>query len=383
MKKLFFLVFIFYGCSVLSPLQKGKLISVFHLIEIGEYEEGKNVIEEMITDKEYSKWPRTWYARGLICQNAYHEGIKKKDRKKTELYPDQLFVAWESFEKARELDKRGRLDRQLAPRYVLLANDLRTLGETNYNGKKYAEALKAFEQAIEITQSPILTVITDTSLIYNAALAAYESKNKEKKIEYFTILHNFSYSPNATHLLFTAYLEQGDTTSAEQTLIEGVDKYKENEDLVLLLADLLFQRDDPESALKYLDTAFAKDTSKYIFPYTKGLIHQKTENYISAIEAYKQAVTLAPDELMTYVNIATCYFNIGVEIEENARTITNNRLVLEEKAKSTAAFESAVVWLDKAYEKKPKNRTVLLKLYQLYNDLRITDKARSIESQLK
>lgn len=107
MKRLFFLVFISFSCSVLSPLQKGKLISVFHLIEIAQYEEAKKVIEEMIKDKTYQKWPKTWYARGIICQNAYQEGIKKKDKKKTELYPNQLFVAFESFEKALSLDKRG------------------------------------------------------------------------------------------------------------------------------------------------------------------------------------------------------------------------------------------------------------------------------------
>ncbi len=382
MKRLIFLVFISYGCSALAPIQRGKLISVFHLIEIAQYEEAKNVIEEMITDKVYKKWPKTWYARGLICQNAYQEGIKKKDKKKTELYPDQLFVAYESFEKARSLDKRGRLEKQLAPKYVLLANDLRALGETNYNSKKYEDALKAFEQSIEISQSSILSAVTDTSLIYNAALASYELKDKQKAIEYFTTLHNLKYSPNATHLLFTLFLGKKDTAMAENILLEGVENYGNNVDMALLLVDLLFHRGETDKAIGFLDSISLKSPDQYMLPYTKGLILQKTENYTEAIEAYEKAVSIAPDELKSYVNIATCYYNIGVDIEEKARALTNKRMFLEEKIKSASAFESAISWLDKVYEKKPKDKLIMADLYDLYKSLRVTDKSKSIEKQL-
>lgn len=382
MKKLFLLIFIFCGCSVLKPLQKSKLITLFHLIELSEFEEAKNVVEEMIKDEESMHWYRTWYARGLICQNAYQEGIKKKDKKKYELYPDQLFVAYDSYEKALSLDKRGKLEKQLAPKYVLLANVFQTLGETHFKGKKYADATRAFEQAITISQSPILAVRTDTSLIYNTALAAYENKNLEKAIEYLNKLHNYKYLPNVSHLLSTVYLEKTDTASAERVLKEGIDNFDNNEDLVLLLVDLLYHKNEPERALMVLDTASSKSPSKYIFPYTKGLIYQKMEQYSKAIESYEESIMLAPDELLTYVNIATCYYNIGVEIEENARTITYNKMVLEEKTKSAAAFESAVAWLNKAYEKKPKNQIVITKIYQLYKDLRITEKLESMEKNI-
>ncbi len=382
MKKLFFLILVFCGCSVLKPLQKSKLITLFHIIELSEFEEAKKVVEEMITDEESMHWYRAWYARGLICQNAYLEGIKKKDKKEYELYPDQLFVAYDSYEKARSLDKRGKLEKQLAPKYILLANEFKKLGETHFKDKKYADALKAFEQALTITQSPILSVQKDTSLIFNTALAAYENKNLEKATEYFSKLHKYKYLPNVTHLLSTVYLEKADTSSAERVLMEGVDNYENNEDLVLLLVDLLFQRNEPERALMVLDSASSKSPSNYIFPYTKGLIYQKTEQYRKAIDAYEGSVILAPDELITYVNIATCYYNIGVEIEENARNIIHNKIVLEEKAKSAAAFESAITWLDQAYEKKPENNLVITKIYQLYKDLRVIEKAEIMEKKI-
>lgn len=382
MKKLIFLLFICFGCSVIPPLQKGKLIALFHLIEIEQFEEAKNMVEEMIVEKPYQKWSNTWYARGTICQNAYQEGVKKKNKKLSELYPDQLFVAFESFEKARALDKRGRMDKQLAPKYVLLANDLRALGETNYNAKRYEDALTAFEQAIQISRNPLLAVQTDTSLIYNAALAAYELKDKQKAMDYFTTLHNYKYSSNASHLLYTLYLGKHDTANAEKVLYEGIENYENKEDMVLLLVDLLYGRGETSRALDILDSISVVFPDKYIYPYTKGLILQKTENFEEAIEAYEKAVLIAPEEFPSYINIATSYYNIGVLIEENARSLSNKRRFLEEKEKSAEAFESAISWLDKVYEKKPKDKLILADLYELYKRLRVTEKYQKLEKQL-
>jgi tetratricopeptide (TPR) repeat protein len=384
MKKLVFLllVLIFTGCTVLTPLQRSKLISVYHLIEIGNYEDAKNLVEEMIKDKDMSQWSRTWYARGLISQNAYREGIQKNDRKKTELYPDQLYVAWTSFERARIFDRRGRLNRHLEPRYVLLVNDFQKLGERHYAGGRYEEALRAFEQALRITQSPLLSVHVDNDLMYNAALAAFEGRNKEKAKNYLIKLNEQNYSTNVSHLLFKSYLETGDTLKAENVLTEGITKFNYDEGLVLLLVDFLYEINEIEKALGILDAASVYDQSNYIFPYTKGLVFQKSEQYNRAIDAYKRAVDMAPDEVLTYVNLATCYYNIGVDIEENARLITNNRRVMEEKARSTEAFDSAIKWLDKAYDKNPESQTVNLKIFQLYSSLSVTDKVRIMQGRV-
>ncbi len=381
MKRLFFLTFIFFGCSVLTPLQKSKFIAVFHLIEIADYEEAKEVIEEMIIHEEYAQWPRTWYARGLLCQTAYQAGIRENNRKKYELYPNQLYVAFDSYEKALSLDTRGVFEKQLAPRYVHLANEFQRMGENHYNNEKYKESLRAFEKALKITQSPILTVQVDTNLIYNTALAAVQSKENEAAIKHLSRLDDYHYSTNVSHLLFSTYLEKGDTVAAQKTLEEGIDKHEDNGDLILLLVDLHFKSDNPEKSLALLTSASIQNPSKYIFPFTKGLVYQKTEQYTKAIDAYEKAVILAPEELLTYVNIATCYYNIGVEIEENARMINNNRQVLEEKERSAAAFESAVTWLNKAFEKEPDNQTVVNKIYQLFEMLNLSGRANSMWEQ--
>ncbi len=364
---------IFTCCFNILQAQRSKVISLFQLIETAKYDEARTAIEEAVESEKTADWAVTWYARGLLCQTAYEKGIEKNTKKHYELYPDQLYVAYESYEKALKLDSRGRMEKQLAPLYVLLANDFQQLGEKRFRDKQYKEALRAFEQALQINRSPILTVEIDTNLIYNTALSAYEGGEWEKASDYLSQLNQHQYDPNVSHLLFTVHLEREDTTAAIELLTEDIDRYEENEDLVMLLVDLLFRTDDTKKAIVTLDTASVRDSSNYIFPYTKGLIYQKTEQYRKAIDAYKRSVELAPEEIKIYINIGTCYYNLGVDIQEHARAISNNRTFLEEQAKAKAEFALSVKWLEKALEKDPGNQMVIEKLHTLYNVLGITD----------
>jgi tetratricopeptide (TPR) repeat protein len=266
---------------------------------------------------------------------------------------------------------------------VLLANDFQKAGERHFNNKEYSEALRAFEHALEITQRPAFGFSVDTNLVYNTALAAYEARKWDKAAQYLKRLHEYDYSPNVAHLLYNASLAKGDTLSGKNVLRQGIDKYQDNEALVLLLADLHLLREEYASAVLVLDQAILRDSANFVYHNTKGMIYQRIEDFENAITAYKDAVELAPDQHMIYLNLATCYYNIGVDIEESTRTMTNISLVLRERQKSSAAFEQAVQWLDKVYEKEPDDQEVLRRLHELYRMLRIYDKVLSLEQKIR
>jgi len=353
--------------------QRSNVIAVLQLIETNKYEEAKESIEAAVKNKKTRDWPRTWYTRGVLCQTAYEEGIKKKEKKLYELYPEQLFTAHISYEKALKLDKHGRLDRQVAPHYVNLANDFIKMGQEQYGKEEYAKALKAFEHALDISKSPVLNVQTDTNLIYNTALAAYHLKKWEDASAYLQTLNEMQHSPNVAQLLFSLYLHNEDTTAAEEVLLEGIDRYDYDENMVLVLTEHLYNSNQAERAIEVLDSATVNDTANYRFPFTKGLILQKSGRYRAAITAYKMATKIQPDEVEAYVNIGNCYYNIGVEIKDNARQIVNNRIYLQERQKANRAFESAATWLEKAREKDPDNRKLTAQLNELYNMIRLDD----------
>jgi len=368
----------------LLTAQKSKVISVFQLIESGKYKEAKEVIDEAGEDENTRDWARTWYAKGLLCQSAYKEGKKKNDKKLYELYPEQLFLAYESYKQALDRHPRGRLETQLESSYVTLANDFQELGQKEFENENYSEALKAFEYALNIVRSPSIDFhISDTNLVYNSALAAFENKDWGQAIDYLKDLQTNSYSSNASHLLYLANLNNGDTLAAAKVLIESISNYENNEDLILLLADLLYKTGDVEKAMKFLNKGADEHPKNYIFPYTSGLILQKVGRYDEAIPAYKVAIELAPEEYLNYKNAGTCYYNIGVEIDKHARTISNNKEFQEEKVKAESAFRSSISYLEKANKLDPENQDVIRMLFQLYKTLHITDKQNDIEKQFK
>jgi tetratricopeptide (TPR) repeat protein len=365
MRKSILFISLFIAWSLTLHAQRSKVLGAFQLIENNKFEEAKIAVEEAIQYKKTKDWTKTWYARGLLAQTAYEKGIKEKDKKKYELYPDQLYVAYDSYQKSLKLDKNGRMDSQIAPLFVKLANDFLKISENFYKEKDYKEAFRGFELALKINKSSILSLELDTSLLYNTALAAYQSEEWEKASGYLQQLNEYKYSPNIPQLLHAAFLAQGDTASAENALAEGVVIYAYDKDLVLLYADMLYHKKEFKKAVLVLDSAAVKDSSNAVFFYTKGLLYQKLDQYKKAIKAYEQSVAANPNKVETYSNIAACYYNMAVVIEEKARDISDMNLYHAEKLKSDAARESALEWYEKAYKKDPGNQSIFEQLNKL------------------
>jgi tetratricopeptide (TPR) repeat protein len=217
--------------------QKSRVISANNLLEAENYQEAKEAIDLAVINPKTAEWRRTYLVKGLLCQNAFEAGFEKEDEKLTKLYPDQLYLAYDSYEKALELDSKKRIHASVETQYYELANSFQKLGQRHYLRREYNQALKAFELTLLVSNSPLISVKVDTSLIYNTAMAAYESRSWDKAVQYLTGLDKDSYSPETSLLLQKAFLAVGDSISGEIVLKEGVGKYDYNQTLVLQLVD--------------------------------------------------------------------------------------------------------------------------------------------------
>ena len=381
MRRMLF-IYALLGMTVMVSGQKSRVLSVFQMIESEKYDEAKEAIELAVWNDKTSKWHRTYYAKGLLCQKAFEAGFEKSETKKTNLYPDQLVVAYNAYEKAVQLDSRNRITSTITTQYYALANNFQKLGERYYLRKEYNKAMEAFEHALLISKNPLLSVETDTNLVYNTAMAAYEAEEWGKAVSYLTGLNDDAYSPNTALLLYHAYMNNGDTIMAEQVLFESEERYKSEETIVLQLVDLLVETGRKDKAIEILNTALSRRPDNYNFSWTRGLIYQSMGNYDQAIASLSHANTLAPGEDEIYYNLGICYFNIGVEINETARKMKNNLKYKNARKQAKEEFREAVKWLEKAYDLDPTDQETISKLYQLYYRLQMTDKLKAIESQM-
>jgi len=351
---------------------------VNQMIEQGKYEEAKEAIELAVWNDKTSSWARTYYTRGLLCQTAYEDGIKKKESKKINLYPDQLYLAYSSYEKALDLDSRQRLHATIAQKYYLLSNDFRVMGSELYDAKDYEGALKAFEYALLINKNDLIHAKVDTNLIYNTAIAAYKCENWAKAIGYLTGLHENAHATSTTLLLYKAYLASGDTLSGEEILFEALELYRYENQLVAYLVNLLAEEGRYEEALAVLDKAIKTHPENYRLYWSKGLIYIRMGETDRAIENFRSALEIAPDEAELYYHIGIVYYNKAIDLQEQSLRIKNSEEYMALKDLSRQNFQEAMGWLEKSYEIDPFNEKTIAKLYQVYNQLQMKEKAKSM-----
>ena len=156
-RRVFFILFLLRITLVAIP-QKSRVAAVIKLIESNKFNEAKKNIEIAIQNDRTSKWPRTYFAKGLLCQRAYEFGLEKNDKKKLNLYPEQLFLAYESYKKAVQLNAGNRIKTLISQEYIALANDFQKLGIKLYQENDYVEATRALEKALLVSKSNLLSV---------------------------------------------------------------------------------------------------------------------------------------------------------------------------------------------------------------------------------
>ncbi|MFH0756099.1 MAG: tetratricopeptide repeat protein [Bacteroidota bacterium] len=363
--------------------QKSRVVAVFQMIDQAKYDDAKEAIELAVWNEKTSRWPRTYYAKALLCQTAYEDGYKNKDIKKTNLYPDQLYVAFGSYERALELDVRERLQNSISQKYYLLSNDFRILGRDHFAKEEYEESLQAFEYALLVNTSKLVNVKVDTGLVYNTALAAFESKNWDKAIGYLTGLHEAAHAPATSLLLYQALREKGDTARSEEVLMEAVQRYAYENQVVVYLTNLLVNTDRMDLAIQVLDEAIDYRPDDYIFWWERGLIYRRMGEREKAVENLKAALELAPDNPKIYYHLGLIYYNFGIELKESALKISSNEEYQVAKEQSEVQFREAVKWLERSYEMDPLDQETISRLYQLYYHLQMKEKEKAMERLLE
>ena len=369
--------------SLLASAQKSRVISANNLIDSEKFEEAKTAIELAVMHPKSADWHRTYLVKGLLCQKAFDSGFDKEDKKKIELYPQQLFVAYDSYEKALELDSGRRTRAVVETQYYLLVNDFQKLGKRHYRRREFEMAMKAFEHALMVSKSPLITVKIDTALIYNTAIAAYKSKNWDKAIQYLTGLDEDAYSTEITLLLQKAYLTVNDSLAGEMVLRDGVEKYDYDRALVLQLVDFYVDAGQWEKAITLMDSSMVHQPENHYYPWTRGLLYQNREMYEPAIADLMRASELAPDEEDILYNLGVCYYNMGVELSESALRILDNSEYRAVRAQALSYFNDAVTWFEKAHKVSPSNQETIQKLYQLYSRLEMTKKRERMRRLLR
>lgn len=380
------LVFAFSGAFA----QKGKVTSAQNFKDTGKLDKALEAIEEAVDPsnpkaEKSLPWPKTWEVRGEVYQAI----ATSQDANFKALSDDPLTVALESYKKALELDEKNKFGKSVKIKLTLLANDLTNQAVNQYNEEDFEGALKSFEQVLELQEIDIVKQdnpgAVDTAIIFNAGLVAYNAKNYDKAIEYYTEAARHGYNGARTYsLVADSYMQKQDTTGALTAVQEGFEKYPNDNNVLTSMIDLYLKTGNYDEAMKYLDMAIQQDPTNKTYYFAQGTLYERSEDEPNAIKLYEKAIEIDPQFFDAYYNLGALYYNKGVKQLEvaNAVPASDNAKYMEESKKADIWWEKALPYMEKCHEINPEETMTLESLKNLYYRMKQMDKYNEILEKL-
>jgi len=392
MRKIILLFAIFSLIGVSAFAQKGKVISARSLKDSGNLGKALETINSAIDEnneksKKSINWPTTWQIRGDIYRAIY----ASKDANVQKLAENPLQIAYDSYKKAIVLDEKQKLNNALKISLTMMNTDFINKAVADFQKKNYNEALTCFKNILEIDNLPIMQekdkpAAIDTTIIYNAALAAFNAEKYDEAIKYYEDAAKYGYKGSNTYeLIAQCYLNKKDTLNTIEVLHKGFEKYPESNSILITMINIYLATNKLDDAIKYLDIAIKQDPGNATFYFARGSLYDKTKQTDLAIKAYSKAIELNPKYFDAYYNLGAIYYNKGVEQVDIANSVpTNNAKQYEiEKKKADDQFKVSIPFMEKASEINPKDTYSLESLKTLYYRLKMMDKFDEVNKKLE
>ncbi len=391
MKKIVFLLNLAIVIILTACSHRTQIISSQNLKDEGKLKEALATINKAVDPsneeaKETLNWPKTWEVRGDIYQAIY----QSDDKNVKKLADDPLTEALDSYKKALELDDNGKFDNTLKVKLSILTNDLANQANQAFSTLNYDQALKSFEQILDIRSIDIIKQdnpgYVDTVITYNTGLAAYNAKDYNKAIKYLGEAASYGYGEAKTYnLIASSYQFKTDTLGALGVLKEGFEKYPEDETILRSLIQLYLDLGKTEDAMKYLDMGIAQDPNNATYYLAKGRLNEELGQEDKAIATYQKAIDADGESFNAYYNLGAIYYNKGVQQIEvaNAVPTSNNEQYEIELKEADKWFKKALTYMEKCQELEPNDKLTLESLKNIYYRFKDMDKYNKILEKLE
>ncbi len=393
MKKAFLLLITLCFVGAAAQAQyKGKPNKAESNLAKGEYADAKGEIDLAIQDEKYAEKSDTWFTRGKVYQaiaTSNNPSISGLD-------DNALEKATESYQKAMEMEKEG------SPTYYLAQQNIDDLwgtfinaGGDAYSNGDYQTAYDQFIIAQRVKPGDSLTVY------YTAAAAQQLGNFQDALDQYYTMVDNGDAGVDVYSTI--AYLERAEMNNNEAALKivrAAKELYPEDDKFAKEEINLLIAMEQVDEAREKLEAEIAKDPDNISLHLnlgimydnlgtsymTDGKVDEAQEAYRKAIKSYAAAQEIESDNFISVYNQGAVYVNLGKVFLDKAREMDLKTYEKEGPAlieKAQVELKQALPFLEKAYELEPEDTDVIRALYQVYQQLKMNDKANEMYEKLE
>jgi tetratricopeptide (TPR) repeat protein len=373
MKKFVLPVILAVSISLGAMAQMGKVTSAQGLISQGALDKAKEAIDLALTNEKSMNNPKTFMVKGDLCKAVF----ESTDANFKTLYSDPLGEAYAAYEKALELDPKGSIKKTMSINntYFLLGTDFINQAIAKFEAKDYENSVKSFESTIKLSESDVYVGILDSSVYFNAGLAAYNGKMYKEAIPFFVKCNATNYEGTTPYILtYQAYVFMNDNANAEATLKSTFEKFPNDTEVMLQLVDYYLKNNKQEEALNYITVAKAKEPNNASLFWAEGVLYMQQEKYDDAITNLLKSIAIDPKIFDTQFNTGVCYYNKAAAMVLAANNIMDVNQYNEAVKTAREVFLKAIPYFQAALNLKPNDVDTLKSLKELYYRLQMTDK---------
>ncbi|MGY6562188.1 MAG: tetratricopeptide repeat protein [Luteibaculaceae bacterium] len=378
MRNLLIAGFVLAGLT--AQAQSAARTTAFMALKDGDLQKAVEFIEPTLSHPKTMEDPKTWFYRG----NIYYAIATSEDESVKAMVDNPLKLTFESYKKAKELDTKGRYTEDLEQQIIMTRIAALNGGVAKFQSGDFGLALKKFEIAKSLAE---VQGKIDTNAIYNGAIAAERAGNPDRAIELYQSALELDYflGGDVYAQLIGVYKAKENDEKIAELLAIARPKFPENEPLLFEEANLFFRQQNFEGAQKALLEAVEKVDEDRKVPLMVSIagIYDKLGQLDKARETYDAILAKDPNNFEANQAIGALIFNEGVEANNVANEISDNKKYAEAMKQVNKIFESSMPFLEKAHSIEPDDVQTLLALKQLYVRLKMNDKYAEIKNKLE
>jgi tetratricopeptide (TPR) repeat protein len=348
----------------------------------GTLDKAKEEIDKAVVHEKTANNAKAWYYKGVIYQDLAGHPVYGK-LVDPAVATQQAFDAFtkvpalETKKKEFTDDANKRKEILMGNMYALALNE----GVEHYNNKKFAEAQKAYMQAI--TYKP-----EDTTAYIYAAYAAAGAEDYAGAKKLYTQLVDKNLASNTVYnqLLYIANNVDKNDQEALAILEKARAKYPNDRTFMLQELDLYLKTGREKESMAKLDEAIKADPTNANLYTVRGNILEKVNKPDEALQSYKKAAELDPNNFDAHFNMGVFYFNKGANLNNKANKMSYAEFQKSGKALQAEAkkfFTQALPYFESALKVQPKDRTTVQSLLKVYTALDRTADAKRMDTILQ
>ncbi|MDY0102612.1 MAG: tetratricopeptide repeat protein [Lentimicrobium sp.] len=361
--------------------QKRALQDAYNNLRKGYLDKAMENIESTISDPSTMNEPKTWFYRG----NVYLQIHMSDNPAYKALDKDALNKAFESYQKATELDTKKEYYAEILQNMLIISEQLYNVGVTRFTADPpdYHGSFLAFENSAKVNES---FGAVDTTAMFNAARAAEMDKDFSNAKLYYNKVRELNYpQPVIYSSLASICMEEGDTATAVTYLTEGRQKYPEDFNLLISETNYFLSSKQSDKAMANLEEAIVTDPENPTIHYAVGVTYAVMGKVEDAEKSYMKAAELKPDYFEANYNLGALYVNQAAMIIDSANQLPLSQVKEYDALKLQAddILRKSIPYLEIASTLDSTDKNTMLSLKEIYTRLQMYDKLKEINARLE